>query len=110
MERLTLDQTWEQCLAMHDWIGEQLEAGSLEPISELKLEWLKANDPDSALEEDCYFCEYDDKDDATGECASCPGRLVDESFYCYRASYHWITEPHKFRAELKRLNKIRLSS
>jgi hypothetical protein len=114
MKRLTVDQTWEQCLAMWKWISRQCKGKSKKWVRanlyHLKASWMKKNvtEPDSVMN-DCFFCEYDSKRDGLiNNGCFCPARKIDKDFDCMRKTYSYCQLPRLFYAELKRLNKIRL--
>lgn len=111
MKRLTLDETWEQCLAMWKWISRQCKNKKRPQISfiqDLKKEWLVKNGIEPyELNHDCFFCEHDRN--YRGLCFSCPAKKIDAKFHCDNTGNSWTTEPRKFYAKLKELNKIRLA-
>ena len=41
MKKMTLDKTWERCLAMWEWIASEIKNGTTDPPGTLKGEWLK---------------------------------------------------------------------
>jgi hypothetical protein len=112
---LTLDQTWELCLEMWDWIVEQpgiKECQDLEedsPVEELKYDWLKMKgyEPES-IENDCWFCKYTGSSHID-KCSDCPGRLVDIDFSCMNREYNYEYCPIEFHQKLIELNKRRLA-
>ena len=112
MKRLTLDQTWEQCLAMWKWISRQCLGKSWQwcttNVARLKREWLEAHGILSGeIDHNCFFCEYDLK--RRDMCANCPAQRVDDSFRCNKKAYSHERRPRLFYAKLKELNKIRLA-
>ena len=116
MKRLTLDQTWEQCLAMWKWISRQCLGKNMfwckRNVSRLKRQWLKANGfEDEAIDHDCFLCEYDEQRRGANDCGcpACPAKKIDDNFECCNEEYEYESRPRKFYAELKRLNKIRLA-
>ena len=111
MKRLTLDQTWEQCLAMWKWISRQCinkKRPSWYFVETLKMEWLHTKGIEHyELDHDCYFCEHDLNH--RGMCGSCPARKIETGFHCDNNEYSWMRHPRLFYAKLKELNKIRLA-
>jgi len=104
MKNYTLDETWDNCLAM--W--KDISRRTLKPernIGDEKKRWLKMHGF-GFLWSNCFFCDYSVR--MKGGCSSCPGRLVDKSFNCENSQYHYEHKPRAFYQELKRLNKIRL--
>ena len=86
MERLTLDQTWEQCLAMWKWISRQCKGKSERwcrtGIRDLKARWLADNGFESIhVTQDCFLC---DRTDPTStwdwDCYKCPACKIDCDF------------------------------
>ena len=89
---MELKQAWDECIRMWEWIVEQ--DGS---VNELKHAYsCKYGGPM------CNFCSYD-RDHDVGSCVQCPGVLVDSTFSCFDADYHYADEPVKFLAKLKEL-------
>lgn len=118
MKRLTLDETWEQCLAMWKWISRRVGMSDDRDVEDLKMAWLLLNgyvlensDGNKGACNDCFFCEYDNQrpgKSINNDCF-CPGRKVDKDFSCHNREYNHSDKPRAFYAELKRLNKIRLA-
>lgn len=112
MKRLTIDQTWEQCLAMWKWISRRCKGKYWywceNNVSALKIHWLKQHGiKDGEINQNCFFCH---KSGAINYCCpECPGKKVDPIFSCMCGEYDFEESPRKFYAELKRLNKIRLA-
>ena len=108
---LTLDMAWDLCLEQWDWIKAQIEAGSLLSVEGLKEQWCKENGYED-VRSVCFFCEYANQqpriDFDSPRCDKCPGCLVDPEFDCNKEKYYYCRKPLEFRAELVRLNKIRL--
>jgi len=104
MKKLTLDETWEQSLAMWKWISRQWTRGRRDVLA-LKEEWLKKQGyGESEVLRDCFFCQ------ACREiCSNCPAVLIDSSFDCIGTDYSYHDAP-AFYAKLKELNKIRLEA
>ena len=106
-KKMTLDEAWDKCLKMWRWVVKQTKEDDTLVVRELKRDWLKVNDPDASLADDCYFCEYADQcDDA---CSSCPGVLADKFFDCGASGCEWDIEPLAFLAKLEELNRKRLA-
>ena len=102
MKRLTLDQTWEQCLKMWRWIVRQ---PCPRDVDALKTQWLEKNGF-NYVQAGCFFCEFTQKDEA---CSRCPGAKVDRDFRCWDEDYEWEEKPAAFLREITELNKIRLT-
>jgi len=104
MKKMTLDQTWKECLRQWRWISQQKG-----DIIDLKSAWVKKNsyvgknEPEAA----CFFCEYVNKRDL--DCDSCPGRKVDKLFYCKNDSYSYLWKHKAFYNKLRSLNRKRLT-
>ena len=118
MKKLTLDETWVQCLEMWEWIAEQVKAGKVsccdaQSIADLKRKWLKKRRITRGIPYFCFFCEYSDahgggrwNDNDEEFCPACPARLVSRSFHCEsRKSYNWQDKPIAFYNKLVALNK-----
>ena len=103
MAKLTLDETWKNCLAMYTWIAEVWKKG--DSIITLKRQWLDKHMPDVWVQNDCFFCDYAQNRGGCGN--GCPGKLVDWDFDCCSDFYNYEDKPKKFCEELVRLNKIR---
>ena len=121
MKKLTLDQTWEQCLKMWKWISRQCKGKSKRwcgnNTNKLKHLWLKKHKFDSVdICQACFFCDYTTvKLEDSYDCRKCPGKKVDSEFCCrHNDVSDWNSEvffrhyPRLFYAKLKELNKIRL--
>ena len=102
MEKLSLDETWVQCLKMWKWITQPAFAEIA--VYELKGRWLKQHGF-SDVNAACLFCEYVGYNGGI----ACPGRLVDKEFNCRDIKYSFRWHRAKFLKELLRLSKIRLS-
>ena len=107
MKKLTLNETWAECLKMWKWIARQKRKGDINEVSFLKERWLEGNGycADNVVNY-CFFCEYVDKRDKG--CSLCPGRKIDPRFSCSNSDYDYFDEPILFYKEIKRLNNIRL--
>ncbi len=122
MKKLTLDQTWEQCLAMWKWVSRQCLGKSVQwcekEVDDLKDKWLEENGLQNChISQDCFFCDYTTPKGQDGfDCFRCPGKKVDSSFTCLNCpdfecdcGAFFASHPRKFYAKLKELNKIRLA-
>lgn len=123
MKKLTLSETWKQCLRMWKWIDENYPKkpgfDKLDLIIDLKNEWLDKNGIEDELNSDCFFCEYAERrwNEEVEQylniswnreiCYYCPGKLVDKEFSCTSVSYNYTEKPHKFYQKLLSLNKKR---
>jgi len=100
---------------MWTWVPKEWAKDRSKDVEELKGAWMEGHGySPSDVYADCFFCEYakragNKSSPLTNPCSFCPGRRVDEDFYCMRYTYDYETKPVKFYAELKRLNKIRLA-
>lgn len=117
-KKLTLNETWKQCLRMWKWIVGQLDKGrcrvdDYETIDDLKHEWVKKFWKGKQPDHDCFFCWYannnrnkecDIEDDC---CKNCPGKLVSPSFDCIKKSYHFRDKPRAFYRKLLQLDAKR---
>ena len=104
MKKRTLNQTWILCLRMWRWIAAIKAKGSRRWVTTLKRQWLRENGIRIKGDHDCFFCEYNNREDV---CVNCPGRLVDYDFSCHREVYEYFKRPVPFYKELLRLNRIR---
>lgn len=102
MKKRTLNQIWIFCLRMWRSVSKAKAKNKRRWISVLKRQWLTDNGFKN-LSGNCFFCDETPED----SCALCPGRLVDPTFNCCRADYHYKHKPSAFYAELLRLNRIR---
>ena len=108
MKRLTLDQTWTECLKMWKWITEQIKKDvELDNVCELKERWLEEHgyEEDEILE-GCFFCEYT-KGHKRICSEDCPGAKVDKGFGCTEVEYAYDDEPIAFYEKLLSLNRKR---
>lgn len=113
---MTLNETWESCIAMWDMIIKILDAGgclsdeSGNPDIDMLKEVLLAHGPNADAVSHCVFCQYaeDNYDGLWGFCGACPGRAVDPDFYCMDEEHNYYKKPHAFYAKLVEMNKIRL--
>ena len=102
MKKLSLNDTWEQCLKMWKWISRQWLNTKLDAL-DLKGLWLEENGYGKReIEANCFFCHSCHQD-----CNKCPGRLIDADFDCVDSDYTYH-KPRLFYAKLKQLDKIRL--
>lgn len=109
---MTLDEAWEKTMRMWRWIVDQ---PADRDVCQLKVWWIKENDPGFDGDDCCYFCKYA-QDQCEGEYASagsptickfCPGRLISPKFDCQAQAYHYYYKPKKFLAKLEELNAKR---
>ncbi len=107
MKKLTLNETWEQCLAMWKWISRRC-LNSLKDVNDLKKEWLKVNGF-TRIHHDCFFCHKCPRSTHNAEHCGCPAKKIDKKFDCFNYDYGYREQPRKFYAKLKELNKIRLA-
>jgi len=115
MKKLTLDQTWERCLAMWKWIAEQVEKAIRQHkrkpcIEDLKTEWLDLHGfGNDSLNNNCFFCEYNKyRTKSINKDCWCPARLVDKGWTCFDEGRVFDEHPIAFYNKIKALNKIRL--
>lgn len=104
MRALTINETWDYTKRMWMWIAFQKEVLQDErSVADLKRIWLRENEPEfvDVAGGGCFFCE------AAGACDDCPGRLVDDDFFCGHPSYGWDEHPGAFYREILRLDEIR---
>lgn len=127
---MTLEETWEQCEKMWNWISRRYQYLILFPkhpsVSDLKWQWLQKNyssSTEECPEALCFFCEYavimeERYDFLKGSrmtwslkdvCRYCPGRKVDPTFDCQdkQKGYHWERNPVQFAAKIRELNRKR---
>ena len=108
MKTLTLDKAWEYELAQYKFVSENYGYCDERTVHELKKEFLKNNGfGHEAIDQDCFFCEYDKKNKET-RCKQCPARLVDHDFYCDEDP-RWDKDPIGFYGRILKLNEIRLA-
>lgn len=104
MRRLTLDETWTECLKMWRWIVREIRKGR-RGVGNLKGEYLKKRGiPADELMGDCFFCDYPRPE--RGYCRECPGRLVSSRFQCERPSYCYYSHPSAFLRKIEALYLI----
>ena len=117
-KKMTLDETWKNCLSMWRWIAKQKRAGSRKDVFDLKEEWLD-NKGRLGLIETCFFCDYNVRRGGTigiNKCKKCPAKKVDSEFHCeYDAmendvAYKWNDKPIAFYNKLVSLNRKRLKA
>ncbi len=104
MKERTLNQTWILSLRMWRSIAAIKAKGSRKQVFTLKRQWLRKNGIIVKGDHDCFFCEYNNREDV---CENCPGKLVDYDFSCQREKYQHTRKPAAFYKELLRLNRIR---
>lgn len=131
MRKLTLDETWKECLSMWKWIVENLPCSICRPASYeiedlligMKQKWLhKIGKYEGYIENECFFCQFaidkfaEDRsisrstrqNDIFDYCKCCPGVLVQRSFSCQAKAYAWNMRPEKFYKKLLELNSKRI--
>ena len=113
--RLSIDEAWDKCLDMWQWIAEVklgLEEYNFVSIIHLKIRWLKDNHIGAKIKNDCYFCEYAQQqyiNDNMERCYSCPPISVAKRFHCEsNLREAWHINPVAFYNKLLVLNKKRL--
>ncbi len=108
-----LDRSWKNCLRMWKWISENLPKGFSESsggmkifvVGSLKRHWLRKNKFTELLQDDCFFCAYDNKHGK--RCEFCPAGLVKKHFRCTDTAYNYAYVPVEFYNKLVKLDKIR---
>lgn len=105
---MTLDKTWENCLAMWKWIAENYD-GTVHPMT-MKRQWLRQNRFTKERLFNCFFCEYGKTKDEFLNCSKCPafGTHKKPGGCENYGSYNWHSKPKQFYAKLVKLNEIRL--
>ena len=108
MKRLTLDETWKQCLEMWKWIAKQVRGGDKDEVWHLKVRWLEAHGiGEEDINSDCFFCEYTGRwGNRFGNCGICPAVKVDPDFRCQDTWYDFEEEPIKFYNKISRIYRI----
>ncbi len=116
-KKLTLNETWEYCLSMWQWIAKEKKAGSVTPVAILKSKWLENNWSGKPINATCFFCEYGEKHPKkersrkpTKGCMSCPATQIDLTFYCMGSEYDYGCYPIAFYNKLVSLNRKRLKT
>lgn len=112
-KRITLDETWRNCLSMWRWIYKQTKNNPRLSQAGFKVEWLaKHGFPDNILH-NCFFCNYavqcpKSSGVIVGKgCDSCPARKFDKSFICTDLRYHFNDRPIAFYNKLVSLDRKR---
>ena len=110
-KKMTLNQTWKNCLRMWKWIDKVWEFDGA-PVEVLKAVWMDDHGFEATIEEDCFFCEYDvqqgcEIEEDIDRCTYCPGVLVNALFHCTRKSYNYAEQPRKFYKKLLELDAKR---
>jgi len=112
--KLTLDETWKNCLSMWRWIAKEVQSGNSAHVEKLKIEWMNAHGiADGKIYGNCFFCGYAEhrKERYNGYkeyCPECPGVKVSSYFRCERTTYHYKYRPIAFYNKLVSLNRKRL--
>ena len=107
--KLTLNEAWKACLKMWKWIAEQKLKSDYKDVVDLKKEWFERQKKYSAkkIRAQCFFCEYTNQNNTSCDCVSCPGKLVDERFFCTDETYNYYFEPVKFYQKILQLDAKR---
>ena len=110
-----LDRSWKNCLRMWEWIIHNLPEGFSEAgeetkdfiIYHLKQDWLKDNNYNRKISQNCFLCDYDMKH--KGGCKSCPAVLAhpERPFHCTDGEHNYAYEPINFYEELMNRNARR---
>ena len=118
--RMTLDETWKNCLSMWRWIAKEVRNGNGVLVERLKKEWLENHGFKVGLypSDNCFFCIYKDSHNrkrAKGKsvcgCDDCPACYIDRDFYCCDFDGDdYSEEPIKFYNKLVSLNRKRLKA
>lgn len=104
--KLTLNQTWRECIRMWKWIVKNCD-GNSRLVEVLKAQWLKGHGY-TKVDSNCFFCEYDGQHTQQEiGCPECPGKLADKRFSCGRVTYSYIDLPKKFLKKLLELDAKR---
>lgn len=103
---LTLNKSWRLCLKHWRAIIKEWRKTHTD-IATLKDEWLKKNDYEDKINNDCFFCHYDAQFGFGNDCSNCPARKIDKFFNCGHNSYHWSRNPEEFYKKLRALNRKR---
>ncbi len=109
-KKMTLNQTWKNCLRMWKWIAKvcDSEEGRRVSIRRLKIRWMDTHMPDVHIEADCFFCKYNGDHRKESACDACPGKLVSRRFHCWHnVSYRYDEDPKKFYKKLLHLDAKR---
>jgi len=101
MEIMTIDECWENCLAMWKWIANERRNGSKVHVGILKREWCKIHNFDN-VHLDCFFCEF-----ALGQCSKCPACQIEPDFTCGFRGANYLGKPIGFYECLVKLNEKR---
>jgi hypothetical protein len=102
-KRMTLDETWKNCLSMWRWIAKQIKnrkgfngfslVRKQAIVERLKAEWIESHGF-SGIRHNCFFCEYDwHRDD---RCTFCPAEKIEKGFHCHQAGFLSPVLPHSF--------------
>jgi len=113
--KLSLDDTWKNCLSMWRWIAKEVKGNSPHSVDTLKAMWLTANGfADIRVYNNCFFCHYVSQTPSYDESIDCfplcPGGKVAKDFDCFNKRYCWSKDPIKFYNKLVSLNKKRLKN
>lgn len=108
-KKMTLGETWENCLSMWQWVAKQIEDESKKGVILLKRQWAEAHGFVSGeIEADCFFCEYASQNNGGWPgCSKCPGKKIEPHFDCDYGDCQWKETPVAFYNKLVGLNKKR---
>jgi hypothetical protein len=110
--KLTLEQTWRECLRMWKYVAAKATKGC--DVPGIKERWCEDRGIHPHCE--CFFCEYacarlEGKTDFLyNRCSHCPGRKVDPEFDCFARAYSWEARPKTFYRKLVALNRKRVAT
>lgn len=113
-KKLTLSQTWKNCIRM--WKQIDVEWRKLEEkpddvyrwIGEQKENWMESHGF-YGYTHNCFFCEYSLDSLGTTRCKKCPPVKYNPKFQCKNDKYCWYEKPHQFYKEISRLDAKRKS-
>lgn len=103
--RMTLDETWKNCLSMWRWIAKEVRNGNPKGADSLKIEWTKAHDLYTSARS-CFFCDYANA--LNGGCNKCPAWKIEPGFNCSAPEHDHTDNPIAFYNKLVSLNRKRL--
>lgn len=123
--RMTLDDTWKNCLSMWRWIAKEVrkskgwkyltEQQQYNKVDDLKAKWLLDNGFEG-IEHDCFFCNHAQMYHKLGEyvrgagCRLCPAIKIDSEFDCLGGGVRFDRDPVDFCKWLVSLNRKRLKA
>ena len=108
--KLTLNQTWKECLRMWKWIDGEIKKDNTQCVAALKWAWLGNNgyEPEK-VEATCFFCDWCVQNGGGCSSALCPGKQVSKRIGCDNSANGYDTKPRKFYKKLLQLNAKRKS-